>query len=211
MDIFFVSFGREIPKIDKNWQFRRYLILSVQQSICNEATLRSLSIVHHVLGSYTPSVSLSSPIPTFITSSWPRYRRYYHLHSEPRRKWPSRILPVQVSKNRYRGSSCDHSSSRLQSCSSDVSLCSSLRVFQVDKASVGIHRYQTPSGLIHGIQWIPADATHVLPSGAVPAGNVSLIIYQADCERNIISARISWSPGSRVIRAHGQSLPIYPI
>ncbi|KAG6335044.1 hypothetical protein ID866_4046 [Astraeus odoratus] len=30
--------------------------------------------------------------------------------------------------------------------------------------------YQTPQGVVHGIQWIPAEATSVLPVGAQPAG-----------------------------------------
>jgi len=30
-------------------------------------------------------------------------------------------------------------------------------------------RYQTPQGVIHGIQWVPAEATQMLPAGATPA------------------------------------------
>ncbi|KAF8738149.1 hypothetical protein AX14_011735 [Amanita brunnescens Koide BX004] len=29
--------------------------------------------------------------------------------------------------------------------------------------------YQTPSGIVHGIQWVPAEATQILPQGAQPA------------------------------------------
>ncbi|PFH52626.1 hypothetical protein AMATHDRAFT_74099 [Amanita thiersii Skay4041] len=29
--------------------------------------------------------------------------------------------------------------------------------------------YQTPSGIVHGIQWVPAEATQILPPGAQPA------------------------------------------
>ncbi|KZT27016.1 hypothetical protein NEOLEDRAFT_1177189 [Neolentinus lepideus HHB14362 ss-1] len=31
--------------------------------------------------------------------------------------------------------------------------------------------YQTPSGIVNGIQWIPAEATNVLPAGAQPANS----------------------------------------
>ncbi|EGO01643.1 hypothetical protein SERLA73DRAFT_166188 [Serpula lacrymans var. lacrymans S7.3] len=30
-------------------------------------------------------------------------------------------------------------------------------------------RYDTPQGIVHGIQWVPAEATQILPSGAQPA------------------------------------------
>lgn len=36
--------------------------------------------------------------------------------------------------------------------------------------------YQTPNGKVTGIQWVPAEATQMLPSGAQPAtavGNVT--------------------------------------
>jgi len=29
--------------------------------------------------------------------------------------------------------------------------------------------YQTPQGVVHGIQWVPAEATQILPAGAMPA------------------------------------------
>ncbi|KAG9317645.1 hypothetical protein JVU11DRAFT_1856 [Chiua virens] len=29
--------------------------------------------------------------------------------------------------------------------------------------------YQTPQGIVHGIQWVPAETTQILPSGATPA------------------------------------------
>ncbi|KIJ20095.1 hypothetical protein PAXINDRAFT_68156 [Paxillus involutus ATCC 200175] len=29
--------------------------------------------------------------------------------------------------------------------------------------------YQTPQGVVHGIQWVPAEATQILPAGATPA------------------------------------------
>jgi hypothetical protein len=34
--------------------------------------------------------------------------------------------------------------------------------------------YQTPTGIVSGIQWVPAEATHVLPQGAQPASAVSV-------------------------------------
>lgn len=33
--------------------------------------------------------------------------------------------------------------------------------------------YQTPQGIVSGIQWVPAEATQVLPTGATPAHPVS--------------------------------------
>jgi hypothetical protein len=33
--------------------------------------------------------------------------------------------------------------------------------------------YQTPQGVVHGIQWVPAEATQILPAGARPATAVS--------------------------------------
>lgn len=36
-----------------------------------------------------------------------------------------------------------------------------------------MHSYQTPQGVVHGIQWVPAEATQILPVGAQPATAVS--------------------------------------
>ncbi|KAF5393561.1 hypothetical protein D9757_000255 [Collybiopsis confluens] len=36
--------------------------------------------------------------------------------------------------------------------------------------------YQTPTGVVTGIQWVPAEATHILPNGAQPASIVTLRI-----------------------------------
>ena len=33
--------------------------------------------------------------------------------------------------------------------------------------------YQTPQGVVTGIQWVPAEATQILPTGAQPANAVS--------------------------------------
>ena len=33
--------------------------------------------------------------------------------------------------------------------------------------------YQTPNGVVSGIQWVPAEATQILPTNAVPANVVS--------------------------------------
>lgn len=38
--------------------------------------------------------------------------------------------------------------------------------------------YQTPSGVVTGIQWVPAEATHLLPTGAQPANAVGVVIVQ---------------------------------
>ena len=35
-----------------------------------------------------------------------------------------------------------------------------------------VHSYQTPQGIVSGIQWIPAEATSVVPQGAIPADEV---------------------------------------
>lgn len=32
--------------------------------------------------------------------------------------------------------------------------------------------YQTAQGVVHGIQWVPAEATQILPTGAQPANAV---------------------------------------
>jgi hypothetical protein len=34
--------------------------------------------------------------------------------------------------------------------------------------------YQTPNGVVAGIQWVPAEATQILPAGAKPAGAVGV-------------------------------------
>ena len=39
--------------------------------------------------------------------------------------------------------------------------------------SVSAHSYQTPNGVVSGIQWVPADATQILPANAIPANLVS--------------------------------------
>lgn len=36
-----------------------------------------------------------------------------------------------------------------------------------------LNSYQTPQGVIHGIQWVPAEATQMLPAGATPANAVN--------------------------------------
>jgi hypothetical protein len=42
--------------------------------------------------------------------------------------------------------------------------------------------YKTSSGVVSGIQWVPAEATQILPSGAQPANAVSVKshLYIAD-------------------------------
>lgn len=46
----------------------------------------------------------------------------------------------------------------------------------LNKSIVSIvhHSYQTPSGVVTGIQWVPAEATQILPAGAQPANAVSV-------------------------------------
>jgi hypothetical protein len=36
-----------------------------------------------------------------------------------------------------------------------------------------VHRYQTPTGVVRGIQWVPADVTGILPPSPGPANQVS--------------------------------------
>jgi hypothetical protein len=39
--------------------------------------------------------------------------------------------------------------------------------------------YQTSSGVVNGIQWVPAESTSTLPAGAVPASAVSVFCIEA--------------------------------
>lgn len=54
-----------------------------------------------------------------------------------------------------------------QGTSNERSIC--VHIF----TEILIASYQTPQGVVNGIQWIPAEATSVVPSNATPAGAVS--------------------------------------
>jgi hypothetical protein len=43
----------------------------------------------------------------------------------------------------------------------------------IDQSIVDLS-YQTPSGVVSGIQWVPAESTQVLPAGAQPANAVGI-------------------------------------
>ncbi len=57
--------------------------------------------------------------------------------------------------------------------------------------------YQTPTGIVSGIQWIPAEATEILPAGAQPATEVRLVLsmIHTDVDQQPQEFAASWQRG----------------
>lgn len=47
-----------------------------------------------------------------------------------------------------------------------------------------IYSYQTAAGVVTGIQWVPAEATNILPAGAQPASDASQSMLIHACRLN---------------------------
>ncbi len=102
-----------------------------------------------------------------------------HLYDYRRQRWAGRLPPVQVRtlphllclRSYVRERSTDRvvrDVERLQQGTFHRRLICVQILTEIPIAS-----YQTPQGVVNGIQWIPAEATSVVPSNATPAGAVS--------------------------------------
>ena len=94
-----------------------------------------------------------------------------YLHHHHRTRWKDRLSSIQVRLFFYSTFYALDLTLRLKSRPCKVIL-SAIRSADFHSSGHDVHSYQTPTGVVSGIQWVPAEATQILPQNAIPANQV---------------------------------------